>query len=61
MRGEQITSDPLDAPWVARLVVADTIVVGRAGFHGQPDEGGVVEIGYAIDLCIAGGAMLVLL
>ncbi|KFH47529.1 putative N-acetyltransferase-like protein [Hapsidospora chrysogenum ATCC 11550] len=49
MRGTQIKADPLEAPWVARLVLADSTVVGRAGFHGQPDDDGVVEIGYAID------------
>lgn len=49
MRGAQIKADPLEAPWVARLVLAESMVVGRAGFHGQPDDDGVVEIGYAID------------
>jgi RimJ/RimL family protein N-acetyltransferase len=25
------------------------VAVGRAGFHGPPDEAGTVEVGYAID------------
>jgi RimJ/RimL family protein N-acetyltransferase len=29
--------------------VADGIVVGYAGFHGPPDEAGMVEIGYTVD------------
>ena len=27
----------------------DLLVVGRAGFHGPPDAGGMVEVGYAVD------------
>ncbi|OAA54660.1 acetyltransferase gnat family protein [Cordyceps fumosorosea ARSEF 2679] len=37
------------APWVTRLVVDGGAVVGRAGFHGPPDERGMVEVGYSID------------
>ncbi|KAM3441648.1 hypothetical protein MY4824_001426 [Beauveria thailandica] len=42
--------------WVTRLLVVDAqtdgggaIVVGRAGFHGPPDQRGMVEVGYSID------------
>ncbi|SPO07279.1 uncharacterized protein DNG_09973 [Cephalotrichum gorgonifer] len=50
MRSEQIKVDPRDALWVTRLVIdSEGVVVGRAGFHGQPDREGVVEVGYAID------------
>lgn len=50
-RSVQIKLDPQDAPWVTRLVVNSETgaVVGRAGYHGPPDENGMVEIGYAID------------
>lgn len=51
MRSDQIKFDPRDALWITRLVVnSETgVVVGRAGYHGQPDQDGLVEIGYAID------------
>ena len=51
MRIAQINRDPRDKVWVGRLVVDSRTgtVVGRAGFHGRPDENGMVEIGYAID------------
>lgn len=54
MRRDQVTADPGDGVWVTRLLVdaATGTVVGRAGFHGPPDQVGMVEIGYAIDpLC----------
>ena len=51
MRSAQIAADPGDAEWVTRAVVDATtgVVVGRAGFHGPPDDTGTVEVGYAID------------
>lgn len=50
MRVEQIKADPQDAYWVTRLIVSsDGAVVGRAGYHGQPNQDGMVEIGYSID------------
>jgi ribosomal-protein-alanine N-acetyltransferase len=51
MRHAQLENDPGSAPWVTRFVVetACGAVVGRAGFHGPPDERGMVEVGYAID------------
>ena len=50
-RQAQIELNPDDAVWVTRLIVsAETgAVVGRAGFHGPPDENRMVEIGYSID------------
>lgn len=49
-RRDQIAGDPEDAIWVTRLVRGgDGAVVGRAGFHGAPDDRGMVEVGYAID------------
>ncbi|KAJ3494689.1 hypothetical protein NLG97_g3917 [Lecanicillium saksenae] len=53
-RAAQIRQSPGDATWVTRLVVDSQTgaVVGRAGFHGPPDENGMVEVGYSIDpLC----------
>jgi ribosomal-protein-alanine N-acetyltransferase len=51
MRSQQIADSPSDAPWVTRfvLVPAEAAPVGLAGFHGPPDEAGMVEIGYRID------------
>ncbi len=51
MRSEQLRRAPDDAGWVTGVVWdldADR-AVGRAGFHGPPDESGMVEIGYSID------------
>lgn len=49
-RLDQMTADPAHARWmVPQAVVGDKgLVVGHAGFHGPPDEVGMVEIGYAI-------------
>jgi RimJ/RimL family protein N-acetyltransferase len=48
VRAQQVADRPGDAPWVTRLVVDRSLgaVVGRAGFHGPPDEAGMVEVGY---------------
>ncbi|WP_427129626.1 GNAT family N-acetyltransferase [Pseudarthrobacter sp. S9] len=50
-RRDQIARSPADAAWVTRLVIerGSRRVVGRAGYHGPPDDVGVVEIGYSID------------
>lgn len=50
-RRDQIARNPVDAAWVTRFAVDPHSgqVVGRAGYHGPPNEAGVVEIGYAID------------
>ncbi|GAA1888524.1 hypothetical protein GCM10009715_38020 [Paeniglutamicibacter psychrophenolicus] len=47
----QIAMNPGDAAWVTRLAVdlGSGSIVGRAGFHGPPNEDGMVEVGYAID------------
>lgn len=51
MRAEQIKADPAAAAWVTGVIWAREIkvAVGRAGFHGPPDERGMVEIGYSVD------------
>ncbi len=47
----QMDADPGHARWMARQAVVgdEGLVVGHAGFHGPPDEVGMVEIGYSID------------
>jgi [ribosomal protein S5]-alanine N-acetyltransferase len=51
IRLEQIATDPESAEWVARAAVSepDGAVVGHAGFHGPPDERGMVEVGYTVE------------
>ena len=50
MRADQIAGDPESAAWVAKAFVAESgVTVGFGGFHGPPDENGMVEIGYRID------------
>ena len=51
LRVSQIAADPGSARWVARAVVAqpEGVVVGHAGFHGPPDETGMVEVAYSVD------------
>jgi RimJ/RimL family protein N-acetyltransferase len=50
MRLEQIAEDPADARWLARhaLIGTEGPVVGHCGFHGPPDDDGIVEIGYSV-------------
>ena len=50
LRLDQMAADPGRARWMVRqAVVGDNgLVVGHAGFHGPPDEAGMVEIGYSI-------------
>lgn len=50
-RAVQLGVTPGDAEWITRVIVdADSgAPVGKAGFHGAPDERGMVEIGYAVD------------
>ncbi|WP_405061154.1 GNAT family N-acetyltransferase [Kribbella sp. NBC_01505] len=50
-RLKQLEDHPEDAVWIARVVVAEPegVVVGYAGFHGGPDERGMVEVGYTVD------------
>jgi len=51
MRSAQIRTDPLAHAWITRAIwdVDAAIAVGRAGFHGPPDDAGMVEVGYAVD------------
>ncbi|WP_346265877.1 GNAT family protein [Streptomyces sp. CB09001] len=49
-RLDQMAADPDHSRWMVRqAVVGDKdLVVGHAGFHGPPDEVGMVEIGYSV-------------
>jgi RimJ/RimL family protein N-acetyltransferase len=50
LRISQLAADPGRARWIARVAVTlpDGAVVGHAGFHGPPDEAGMVEIAYSV-------------
>ncbi|WP_308432746.1 GNAT family N-acetyltransferase [Streptomyces chryseus] len=47
----QIADDPAGARWCHRIAVCAPggAVVGHGGFHGPPDDRGMVELGYAVD------------
>lgn len=50
VRADQVRERPDDGPWVTRLLVDAGLgtALGRAGFHGRPDERGMVEVGYEV-------------
>ena len=50
-RSRQLVEDPACAGWITRIIVDldRDLVVGRAGYHGPPDQRGMVEVGYAVD------------
>ncbi len=52
-RARQIRERPADAPWLLRPILLRDAgeprpAIGHLNFHGAPDEGGVVEIGYTL-------------
>ncbi|MPV87694.1 GNAT family N-acetyltransferase [Georgenia ruanii] len=51
IRAAQVAAHPVAVGWVTAVVLdADRrAVVGKAGYHGPPDEAGMVEVGYAVD------------
>jgi RimJ/RimL family protein N-acetyltransferase len=51
LRAEQVVADPSSAAWITGIVWDPdrALAVGRAGYHGPPDETGMVEVGYSID------------
>ncbi len=49
IRLSQVRGDPQALDWIARLAVVEDDVVGLAGFHGPPDDAGMVEVGYSVD------------
>ena len=49
LRIGQIDADPAAEPWLIRAItVPGGEVVGHAGYHGPPDERGMVEVGYFV-------------
>ncbi|MCP2330825.1 GNAT family N-acetyltransferase [Actinoalloteichus caeruleus] len=50
-RAERVAREPASAAWVTGLIWDERrrLAVGRAGYHGPPDESGMVEIGYAVE------------
>jgi ribosomal-protein-alanine N-acetyltransferase len=51
IRLEQVAGDPDALDWIARAAVDASTgdVVGHVGFHGPPDERGMVEVAYSVD------------
>jgi RimJ/RimL family protein N-acetyltransferase len=51
MRSKQVEQDSASAAWVTGVIWDERqrVAVGRAGYHGPPDQSGMVEIGYAVD------------
>jgi [ribosomal protein S5]-alanine N-acetyltransferase len=50
IRLPQVAADPASLDWIARAAVTPHgAVVGLVGFHGPPDEGGMVEVAYGVD------------
>lgn len=49
IRVPQIGRDPAAAEWIARAAVDGDVVVGHVGFHGPPDQRGMVEVAYSVD------------
>jgi RimJ/RimL family protein N-acetyltransferase len=50
-RSKQAEEDPASAAWVTGVIWDERlqVAVGRAGYHGPPDQSGMVEVGYAVD------------
>ncbi|MCW2929829.1 MAG: hypothetical protein JWM19_791 [Actinomycetia bacterium] len=50
IRSEQVEQDPASAAWVTGIIWDEQrrVAVGRAGYHGPPDESGMVEVGYSV-------------
>jgi RimJ/RimL family protein N-acetyltransferase len=50
IRSEQVEQDPASAAWVTGVIWDEQrqVAVGRAGYHGPPDESGMVEVGYSV-------------
>ena len=50
-RAHQVVDEPASAAWITGIVWDPDrrLAVGRAGFHGPPDDAGMVEVGYSID------------
>ena len=50
VRQKQLQDEPASATWLVRAIVtrSDRRMIGHIGFHGAPDERGVVEVGYTV-------------
>lgn len=50
-RVDLLTADPGAESWALPQIVlnVDDEIVARGGFHGPPDERGMVEVGYSVD------------
>ncbi len=50
-RSKQVETDPTSAAWITGVIwdAERQLAVGRAGYHGRPDDRGMVEVGYAVD------------
>jgi RimJ/RimL family protein N-acetyltransferase len=50
-RARQAEEDPESPAWVTGVIWdrRAELAVGRAGYHGPPDDRGTVEVGYAVD------------
>jgi RimJ/RimL family protein N-acetyltransferase len=51
IRLDQAAADPGSLAWIARAALdrSTGVVVGHVGFHGPPDERGMVEVAYGVD------------
>jgi RimJ/RimL family protein N-acetyltransferase len=50
IRLPQVAADPAALGWIARAAVTpEGDVVGLVGFHGPPDDRGMVEVAYGVD------------
>jgi RimJ/RimL family protein N-acetyltransferase len=50
IRLPQVAEDPAALDWIARAAVTPSgEVVGLVGFHGPPDDRGMVEVAYGVD------------
>lgn len=50
-RAKQVVETPADLPWVTGILWDEAlgVAVGQSGFHGAPDDAGMVEVGYSVD------------
>ena len=51
IRLAEVAEDPAALDWIARAAIdiASGDLVGHVGFHGPPDESGMVEVAYSVD------------
>ncbi|HEV2755152.1 MAG TPA: GNAT family N-acetyltransferase [Actinomycetota bacterium] len=47
-RLDQVEADPGAEQWLMRAILREGAMIGHAGFHGPPNERGLVEIGYTV-------------